>query len=106
MKEKEIKKKCERIRELKAIIKNADKELKPLQDEIKNYANDNDLKGDFHGIKLQQRHTFNENRNIEIATAAGINIPTKVITDKKTLEKLMKEKNLDISYIRSIAILI
>jgi hypothetical protein len=106
MKEKEFKKKCERIRELKAMIKNADKELKPLQTEVKNHANINDIEGKKYGINLQHRHTFNEKKNVVIAKAAGIEIPTKTVIDKASLRKIMEDKELDIVLDRSIAILL
>lgn len=106
MKEKEFKQKCQRIRELKAIIKNAEKELDPLQIDVRNYANDNNLEGSYHGIKLQFRHTFNKDENIKIARDHGIEIPTKTDIDLKSLRKIMEDKNLDIVLDRSIAILL
>jgi DNA/RNA endonuclease YhcR with UshA esterase domain len=106
MKEKEFKKKCERIRELKAIIKNATKELDPLKKELSNYANANDIEGEKYGIKFQHRHTFNKKDNVAIAEKHGLEIPFKSDIDYATLRKRMENKNLDIVLDRSVAILL
>lgn len=80
---------CREYRKWKIEERKARGMLSRLGKRIKQIANDQDLKGDMHGIKIIQRFTFAKKENLELAEEKGIPVPTetKTVVDMKALKE-------------------
>lgn len=104
MKNEEFKKLCMRFRELKIDSDKIDKEMSEISKQIKEYSQQNDVKGDLNGLKITHRLIFAKKENEEIAKQNNIELPKKTDIDYSALKKIFEEKGIEGAYELNIAI--
>lgn len=122
---------CHKFRVAKIALDRMDDEVKRTGNLIKTYASEHGLRGDMNGVKLSRRLSFSAKESAESASDAGIEIPysssvtfdlplgevkeivknldvkptsVSASIDSKKLEKLMKEAEVEATYVETMAI--